>query len=845
MQDKQKYRGKLYSLSEESAWQDTGTGHVQITGSEENADRRLVFRDEESDSVVHDRPVFGKDVYQLQGEGERQTIIVWEDAETQKDWALSFQDPDGTTEVWDALTKDPSGAGLLPLPKFGNLAELHRLLTCVPPSQREPLANECMAPKFIAGLREAFHTAEDLGDAEALQSVYGIAKGVFLLSNQKCTERFLQRDVYEDIMGMLEYDDGLSDDNRIAHRQVLQIKVKFQDVVSFEDEQTLERVHLNYRLQYLKDIALPRILDDHSFASLTQMIHGNLSIILDHIQKSASILDRLFAQIQQKDLNAVQFLQDLCRLAKVISPGERQALHEKMNAGRGRVFEVLAPYLADRSEYRCDAESKTTHPPRHLAIEVLILSSQNDPSQLRRFLTSEGNATGRQMLADLIHLMHVEADQGAQGQISEMLKSVMDPTALEHRERDSSLDVFYDRGALDELSVPLRADAATPSSSSQSFCFAQQLVCELLAFAVAHHGYRARVYVMRHGLAQQAGRLLASPQRFLQLAPVRFIRAMIMTKDDAYHRYIIKSGLFGPLMRNLQISLAPPALGGNLIVSATLELIEFIRVQNIKSLVDHICRKHGPMLQEYAPKLKTFEGLLLKHQQNLEYEAFPPEQHAAGGPIAQQSAPTGGRGPSRVLRSPGRDSDDDDEAYFETLDDDDEGAEGGSDGSGGGISVLEAPYAGGVGSSAQPKDGNGSAGLKGLLGGYDDDDSEENDKESKVDGDGTTPPLTAPSDDAPAGLSDETPAEPISDMGAGTVEPVEDAAVVPGVNGNAEDPPADETGGQAEGMAESMEADKAPATSEEIGDSDGIGGDGIVSEKALNHVPKRLKTTAA
>merc|ERR1740121_3523413 len=63
--------------------------------------------------------------------------------------------------------------------------------------------------------------------------------------------------------------------------------------------------------------------------------------------------------------------------------------------------------------------------------------------------------------------------------------------------------------------------------------------------------------------------------------------------------------------------------------------------------------------------------LLLRHEQNMEYEAFPPEQHNSGGPVP--GSPRISMRAGRV-RSPGRDDDDDDEAqaYFESLDDDDD-----------------------------------------------------------------------------------------------------------------------------------------------------------------------------
>ncbi|CAE7718630.1 unnamed protein product, partial [Symbiodinium pilosum] len=63
---KQKYRGKLYILNDAAAWQEAGTGHASVVGTGQQ--RRLQFRDEESGEVLHDRPVFAQDVYQLQGE---------------------------------------------------------------------------------------------------------------------------------------------------------------------------------------------------------------------------------------------------------------------------------------------------------------------------------------------------------------------------------------------------------------------------------------------------------------------------------------------------------------------------------------------------------------------------------------------------------------------------------------------------------------------------------------------------------------------------------------------------------------------------------------------------------
>jgi protein phosphatase-4 regulatory subunit 3 len=641
-------------------------------------------------------------------------------------------------EIWEALSLPPSEEQkrLLPLPKMANLTLLSRHLMACPPSQRDGIAEECKTPAFIAQLRECFHTAEDLGSEEHLTQLWLIAKGIFVLSNQKCTERYLRHDVYEDVMGMLEYDEGLPREKRLPHRQVLQVKVKFNDVLSIENQEVIERIHLNYRLQYLKDIILPRLLDDASFVALTQMIHGNLAAILDHLRDNTALLQRLFQQIRQKDLQSLAFLQDVCRLAKILPPGERSALYDKML--QEKLFEVLIPFLSFSGEIPAGTPN-----PRHVAVEVLLLSSSHDPSHLRTYLTSsreramkdsdDGVHHGRTLLSELIRLMLADADQGVQSQIAEILRGIMDPTTLEFRERDEALNVFYDDGALDELVRPLR-EVILPRRGPMRF--AHQLICEIVAFAVTHHGYRARVYIARHGIGQQACKLFSDEKnRSQQLAPIRLLKAMVATKDESYHRYITKHGLFAPLMRSFQESLQPPALGGNLLVSAVLELLEMIRLENFKALVDHVCKKHGELLQTYVPKFKTLELFFLRHQQNLEYEAFPPDQFSAGGPLD-------GRGgkmprPATRTRSPGREDSDDDESYFESEEDEPvaDAPDTGVNGDPNAVVQQDTPQ-------AQPeegtsnlspdgadtaKDDSGQPALKGLLLGYDDDDDEEGD----------------------------------------------------------------------------------------------------------------------
>jgi protein phosphatase-4 regulatory subunit 3 len=59
-----------------------------------------------------------------------------------------------------------------------------------------------------------------------------------------------------DVVGALEYDPELRSPQR--HRQFLAASVTFKEVVPIKDKALLARIHQTYRIQYIKDVILPR-----------------------------------------------------------------------------------------------------------------------------------------------------------------------------------------------------------------------------------------------------------------------------------------------------------------------------------------------------------------------------------------------------------------------------------------------------------------------------------------------------------------------------------------------------------------------------------------------------------
>jgi len=609
-----RHRGKLYVLTgERSAWEDKGTGVVSIIAADEG--KKLIVRDEHvADVLLHDRPVLQSDSYRLQGDAAEKSIIVWEDAGMDLDCALSFQDAQSAQQIYSELCGD--NAKKLPFPEVQHLPELARLLTFVLPSQKEAIANECLDERFIAALRQVFHTAEDCYNPQDLIWLWRIARGVFMLANHALTRRYLRHDIFEDTMGMLEFDEGIPEDRRICHRHVLKESVHYKQVLSFQDEELLERIHLNYRLQYLKDHVLARVLDDAAFGSLTQLVIMNNSYLLNYLQQNDALLQQLFDGLKKKDILSLLFLQDACRLAKTMPPGERKLLFDKMV--QLQLYPVLLQFLQEEPKPKDGTEGPV---PRHMAMEVLVTMALSDATHLRRYLLVSG-PEGNLFLSNLMCVLLGDPDNGVQSQVADILQLVMDASAITTKSRNTFLDALYSNGMMNLIAKPL-VDLSTSNGDrsrlSTSGVYAVQTICELLAFAVAGHGRRPETLITSNNLASKAiGIARSATQRYLLLAPIRLVKAMVSAEDHMYLFHMIDAGIFGSILEIVEESYKPPHMGGGMLASAAIELFEVIRMQNAKPLIKDICTTYEGLLRRLAPVFKVAGALLARHEANLE-----------------------------------------------------------------------------------------------------------------------------------------------------------------------------------------------------------------------------------
>ncbi len=207
----------------------------------------------------------------------------------------------------------------------------------------------------------------------------------------------------------------------------------------------------------------------------------------------------------------------------------------------------------------------------------------------------------------------------------ELLRALLDPEgAGAAAEPNDFLELFY-ADHLGQLVGVLAAAGAPGGAAAPS---ALGLIVDLLCFCVQHHGFRIKYYVLRNRVVEAVLALLGRREKWLGVAAVRFLRACVGLKDEFYNRYLVRNGLLEPVVAAFLAN----GRRYNLLNSAVLELLDFVRRENVRGLVAHVVDAFAPRLAASVDYCDTVAQLRARHEQNQERGGAP---DAPAGPAAQ------------------------------------------------------------------------------------------------------------------------------------------------------------------------------------------------------------------
>uniref|UniRef100_A0A182NKU0 SMK-1 domain-containing protein n=1 Tax=Anopheles dirus TaxID=7168 RepID=A0A182NKU0_9DIPT len=634
-------RVKLYALNADRQWDDRGTGHVTSSYVDRVKGVSLLVHAENDGSMLLESKIHSDTVYHKQ----QDTLIVWSEGDN-FDLALSFQEKAGCDEIWEKICqvqgKDPSveitqdiveesederfedmsdSAPPIELPpcELSRLEDISEVIASALTSaiRKDKLATAIESENYIKKLLGLFHVCEDLDNQEGLHYLYEIFKNIFLLNKNGLFEIMFAEDTIFDVVGCLEFDPSGNPPKN--HRQYLRKLVKFREAIPIRNTDLLAKIHQTYRVQYIQDIVLPApsVFDDNMLNTLSSFIFFNKVEIVTLIQEDDKFLDELFALLtdpqtpDSKRRDSILFLKEFCNFAQYLQPQGKETFFKTL------ISLGVLPAL----EITLAINEKRT---KSASIDILSTIVEYSPSVVRDYTLQQYNNSETDEDQTLINiaieqlLSDSEPELGGAVQLMTVLRMLLDPenmlSSANKSEKSDFLNFFY-KQSIQTLIAPLLRHTHSDKPTNEDYHVVQLLgvVLELLSFCVEHHTYHIKNFIINKDLLRKVLVLMNSVHTFLVLGALRFLRKIVSLKDEFYNRrvvHIVKGNLFAPVVE----AFIRNDGRYNLLESAILELFEFIRLEDIKSLYTYFVESFGKFFDD-VQYVQTFKTLKSKYDQ--------------------------------------------------------------------------------------------------------------------------------------------------------------------------------------------------------------------------------------
>ena len=216
-------------------------------------------------------------------------------------------------------------------------------------------------------------------------------------------------------------DDPDFPNHKANHRRYLGDLSRYKEVVPIPDPSIRKKIHATWRLLYLKDVVLARILDDPTFSVLNSLIFFNQVDIVTYIQSNTGFLRELFGIIDspepppKKKKEAVEFIQQCCAIAKSLQPPARATLYS--NFIQHGLLRVITYAL-----------SSTNASTRVAGTDILVAMIDHDPNLVRAYIFKAIAEKQTPLTDTLIELLLVEVDLGVKAQAADAVKVLLEPS---------------------------------------------------------------------------------------------------------------------------------------------------------------------------------------------------------------------------------------------------------------------------------------------------------------------------------------------------------------------------------------------------------------------------------
>jgi len=498
----------------------------------------------------------------------------------------------------------------LPPANLGHIDEIHTLLTdALTVGQKQSIATVMNKEQYVQKLVDLWKIVDDLSSEEDYVKMYHIFKDLILLNSIPLIEQVVSPRFVIEIMAALEHDPERHI-GAMKHSDFLRNQATFKEVVPLNDSQLENKIHQTFRLQYLKDVALARTLDEPTFATINSLIFVNNIQIITDLAGNEEIMAALFTKMkspvttQQELKEQLSFLHEMCDLGKNLEPKNKLLFYQLLH--KNGLLEVLEQSIVGN-----DVKLRMT------SAELLLNFVEHDASLLRTQLIKQPDYT---LFSVITSRLDVDPETGVKNLLTDVVRHLCDVTNIEEgMEKLTFLNLFYQRHT-HVLFSPLMRPLPKNTLHSEAEALLKNNLCDLLSSFLQHHGLFISNFLTNNNLVKTLLNLLNCKEKWLVLSAIRFFRMFISVDNTLYKNYILSENLFEPIVQ-VFLKNGPKY---NLLNSAVLELFDLILKKNMTTIIKHIMENHYEKLKDikYAD---VFQRLKEQFEKN-EYAPPTPEQ---------------------------------------------------------------------------------------------------------------------------------------------------------------------------------------------------------------------------
>lgn len=274
-----------------------------------------------------------------------------------------------------------------------------------------------------------------------------------------------------DVISCMEFDPLLPPGSSYRRHRDFLLKAQFREPIPITKPEILSKIHLNYRMTYIKDVILLRYLDDPTMSSINSIIFFNNVALITGLTGDEPWMKAFFAEMHKlagwsprqnnsymstlkrkandeadelevlekafQRKNLFLFLQELCMLGKSLQANLREDFYASLNEyGMFRAIE-------DALSASCPSAQDELW--LWLAVaDVLTNSLNHDPNLLRNYIHSRLTVPTSLLGCLIDAVVAPSVDSGLADQLAQIVRMVLDPESMsKYADKDAFLDNFY------------------------------------------------------------------------------------------------------------------------------------------------------------------------------------------------------------------------------------------------------------------------------------------------------------------------------------------------------------------------------------------------------------------